>query len=364
MKKILFVLFCFVALIGCNNELSAPSCDNYKNYSSKDSLCILKDWSPTQDFTYDTERLYDGEMIDKSGYVSICGENGTLVTLVYYKNGKRDRLMRRWHQENGNLGYECTYVNGKKDGFEGVWDVNGQPQEENHYKNGIWDYPRKRWYVNGQLKSVEYEPKQTISQHLLREEWYENGQLKQAFYNIRTRKWSEDGTLIHEGTLMEGGKWVKTLWYENGQLKQVSPEMKSNEEIAVKPLAKDAPAEEDAPAEGDAAETVGSAVEVVKLSLKEENSACYIRKLYELNNIFYIDVDFINIETVKDGDYEYSQIVNNNPKIRTYCLGTETDANLTEQEIKMYINEDKESLFIVSAKNGYIVTLNEFSLPG
>jgi antitoxin component YwqK of YwqJK toxin-antitoxin module len=239
MKKILFVLFCCVALIGCNNELSAPSCDNYKNYSSKDSLCILKDYSPTQDFTYDTERLYDGKMIDKSGYVSICGDNGTLVTLVYYKNGKRDRLMRRWHLENGNLGYECTYVNGKKDGFEGVWDVNGQPQEENHYKNGIWDYPRKRWYVNGQLKSVEYEPKQTISQHLLREEWYENGQLKQAFYNIRTRKWSEDGTLIHEGTLMEGGKWVKTLWYENGQLKQVSPEMKSNEEIAVTPLAKE-----------------------------------------------------------------------------------------------------------------------------
>ena len=129
---------------------------------------------------------------------------------------------------------------------------------------------------------------------------------------------------------MEGGKWVKTLWYENGQLKQVSPEMKSNEEIAVKPLAKEASTEEEA-----SAEIVGSAVEVVKLSLKEENSACYIRKLYELNNIFYVDVDFINIETVKDGDYEYSQIVNNNPKIRTYCLGTETDANLTEQEIKM-----------------------------
>ncbi len=102
----------------------------------------------------------------------------------------------------------------------------------------------------------------------------------------------------------------------------------------------------------------------INLSLKEEESACFIRKLYKVDNLFFIDVDFISFETVKDGEIEYSHVINNNPIIRTYYLDTEIDANLTEQEIKLYLNQNKESLFMVSAKDGHVISLTYFAPPG
>ena len=46
MKKILFVLVCFVVLVGCNNELSAPSCDEYEKLADKNNVHLTEYSSP------------------------------------------------------------------------------------------------------------------------------------------------------------------------------------------------------------------------------------------------------------------------------------------------------------------------------
>lgn len=75
-----------------------------------------------------------------------------------YKEGPR-----REYYENGFMKWECTYINGKKDGSEKFWHVHGELSKHLNYRAGDlhdWQYfyddegklVRKEYYVLGKLK--------------------------------------------------------------------------------------------------------------------------------------------------------------------------------------------------------------------
>ena len=74
----------------------------------------------------------------------------------------------------------------------------------------------------------------------------------------------------------------------------------------------------------------------IKLSKKNEDSHCLLKDVYSENGLIFLDVDFVVLETYVTESYEYGReegtnIVNNNPKIRTYIL----DPNNNHYPIKM-----------------------------
>ena len=57
---------------------------------------------------------------------------------------------RGWYK-NGQLWYEYTYKNGKKDGLARWWHENGQLEAEGTYKDGKLEGARRMWDDNGEF---------------------------------------------------------------------------------------------------------------------------------------------------------------------------------------------------------------------
>lgn len=106
----------------------------------------------------------------------------------------------------------------------------------------------------------------------------------------------------------------------------------------------------------------------VELSLKEESSFCFVKEVYKQNNEIYVDVDFINTEykeVWEEGEkIEYTEIVNNNPKLRSYKIDLANENVQNYSEIIEIIQEDKEAVFSIEAVNGEVVFLYNSGLPG
>ena len=115
-----------------------------------------------------------------------------------------------------------------------------------------------------------------------------------------------------------------------------------------------------------AAEDDGQKIpESVTLSTKKEDSQCFVRSVYVENGLVFVDVDFILFETIDIGDgLEGTEVVNNNPKIRTYILSRENENLPTEEEIRSTIGYDSDAVFYISAEDGYVVELIETGIPG
>ena len=71
---------------------------------------------------------------------------------------------KKRNDDNGQLSYEVTFVNGKRDGLWRGYYFGGKLSYEGYYVNGKKHGLFKYWFPDGRLMSEEY---------------YENGELKQ-----------------------------------------------------------------------------------------------------------------------------------------------------------------------------------------
>ena len=72
-----------------------------------------------------------------TGWSKSMHENGQMMALWHFKDGKADGLWTKWF-DNGQKKEEVTYKDGKWDGLEALWYSNGQKQAENTYKAFVW----------------------------------------------------------------------------------------------------------------------------------------------------------------------------------------------------------------------------------
>lgn len=95
----------------------------------------------------------------------------------------------------------------------------------------------------------------------------------------------------------------------------------------------------------------------------------YAKKIYKKNGIIYIDWDLVEIRYPTEGEWNISdrEIVNNNPKIRTYIIDDKTSIlsnickELTSSElfqIRESILSDKLIIVIGRSKNGRLLEIN------
>jgi antitoxin component YwqK of YwqJK toxin-antitoxin module len=133
--------------------------------------------------------------------------DGQLKSEENYKNGKLEDKQHAWN-ENGRLQYEKNYKNGEYEGKQYFWYKNGQLKVENNYKNEKREGAQYGWYENGQLhydsNYVNGKPEG------VQYSWYKNGQLESE-YNYKNGKakglqysWSEDGKLQFEKNYKDG----------------------------------------------------------------------------------------------------------------------------------------------------------------
>ena len=99
--------------------------------------------------------------------------NGKVKILFYVKDGKKDGLFTKWH-ENGQKREETNFKNGKLDGIGASWHENGQKSSEINFKNGKEDGLYTKWDENGVKQSEEnYKDGKLDGQRTL---WHDNGQ--------------------------------------------------------------------------------------------------------------------------------------------------------------------------------------------
>lgn len=95
----------------------------------------------------------------------------------------------------------------------------------------------------------------------------------------------------------------------------------------------------------------------------------YLKNIYKKNGKLYIDLDFVNFRYPTEGDYDVSdrEIVNNNPKIRTYLIDDSTliISNACKQIKSLELFENRNSILknkriitIGSSKNGKMQEIN------
>ncbi|MEO5911750.1 MAG: hypothetical protein ABIP95_12745 [Pelobium sp.] len=95
----------------------------------------------------------------------------------------------------------------------------------------------------------------------------------------------------------------------------------------------------------------------------------YAKRIYTINGVIYIDIDVVEIRYPTSGDYDESdrEIINKNPKIRTYIIDKETAIlsnickDLTASEllnIQKNVLKDKNIIIIGRSKNGKMLEIN------
>ena len=119
-------------------------------------------------YTKDTNKPYTGPVFTLYG-------NGVKKSEIFLKDGEPDGFYSFWH-EDGQIGQQGTYTDGKKDGLIIQWYTNGQKWSEVTVRGD--DKPEglgTTWYENGQKKQ---------------EQIYKDGELTSE------KNWDEDGNEI------------------------------------------------------------------------------------------------------------------------------------------------------------------------
>lgn len=95
----------------------------------------------------------------------------------------------------------------------------------------------------------------------------------------------------------------------------------------------------------------------------------YAKKIYKVNDVIYIDIDVVEFRYPTKGEWDESdrEIVNKNPKIRTYIIDNKTSIlsnnckDLTSSELfqlQESILNDKSIIVIGISKNGKMQEIN------
>ena len=154
------------------------------------------------------------ENVPYTGWVKDMKYNGEVKSIAQCKDGKKDGLETTWHV-NG-LKEEINWKDGKKDGLETKWHRNEQKKSEVNYKDGKADGLVTEWNENGRkmAKATFTDGKADGPETW----WYSNGQ-KQGEGNwkdgnlVTAFAWNPNGEKCPV-TNVVNGNGVK-VWYNN-----------------------------------------------------------------------------------------------------------------------------------------------------
>lgn len=100
-----------------------------------------------------------------------------------------------------------------------------------------------------------------------------------------------------------------------------------------------------------------------------EEINAYAKNIYQKNGKTYIDLDFVEIRYPTEGEWDVSdrEIINNNPKIRTYIIDDSTSIlsnvckEMTVSELyqaRKILLKDKTIIVIGKSENGKMLSIN------
>ncbi len=104
------------------------------------------------------------------------------------------------YHSQGELAYEATYSDGRKNGIERKWYTGNVLREEREYREGVKYGIHRGWWENGQIQ-FRYEFNGDGLYEGARCEWYQNGQLFRDFNYVNgqesgsQRLWTTDGKI-------------------------------------------------------------------------------------------------------------------------------------------------------------------------
>ena len=161
--------------------------------------------------------LITNELI--SGAVYLETLNGNPELEFNFKDGLRDGIQLTWFK-NGALNSEYNYVNGIEHGYRKAWYENGNIHFIEFFNNGQEHGTFKNWHENSQLKwHREYFEGE---EHGLWRSWYKNGQLEsEAYYNNgdlnKAKRWNNLGLLVYVTEYKNGILFLETCWDDSGE---------------------------------------------------------------------------------------------------------------------------------------------------
>lgn len=155
------------------------------------TVCVCGFYTVLKSQTVFAQKIYEITEVNfsvDSGVEFFRTKSGSPVTGV----------IRSYH-ENGQLGMEGTFKNGKGEGVIKIYHENGQLRSETTYKNGLTNGRGKTYYKNGQLQS---------------EGTFKNGKAEGSF-----KEYYPDGPLLSERTYENGiENGIRKVYDENGNL--------------------------------------------------------------------------------------------------------------------------------------------------
>lgn len=118
--------------------------------------------------------------------------------LYYQKNIFNGLLVSRY--DDASFKMKLQYVNGRKDGYEKQWHLNGELSQSRLYSHGIKIGNHLGWWEDGTQK-FDYHYNEKGEYNGNRKEWYKNGQLVRDFNYSNgkeigsQRMWTDSGKI-------------------------------------------------------------------------------------------------------------------------------------------------------------------------
>jgi len=144
MKAILFVLFAFLLMVGCNGMPGAykykPPVDDQEKTEKRDSITTVVSSDELEVRGKAGSRLFYIPSQDTpfTGKAGLRWQNGQIMSEVNIKDGKNDGLTTRWY-ENGQKELELNWKDGKLMSAV-VWKPSGEKCPETNLKKGSGDW--------------------------------------------------------------------------------------------------------------------------------------------------------------------------------------------------------------------------------
>jgi antitoxin component YwqK of YwqJK toxin-antitoxin module len=157
-----------------------------------------------------------------TGDAKFCYENGQVGLEGSFANGRAQGELKIFHA-NGQVAFAANMIEGQRDGLVEYWYENGQRRSSTYFKSGQRSGLHESWFSNG-IKSIKsnYSDDNRDGQTVIR---YESGAIqKEAFYRNGTlaglvKEFYEDGTPKSENNYLGGLiNGTSKEWREDGTL--------------------------------------------------------------------------------------------------------------------------------------------------
>ena len=151
MRNFLLLILPILLFVGCGS----PNLDDPNTLDNIIAEAI--DGGKLQERGKEGEELFYAQNTQTpfTGWAKFTHENGQIVGLSHYKDGKLDGLGTSWYENNGQKKFERNWKDGVRHGLCTHWEYDGQKNVETNYKDGKLDGLRTWWYKNGQKKTEE-----------------------------------------------------------------------------------------------------------------------------------------------------------------------------------------------------------------